>query len=522
MAANHSLDRAQPDHGAVPVSDVTASISQALAEGDPGRAAAFIEDNYMRLVMDGQISALQRWIDALPADLVRSRPRLSLAYAWATGYGGSGELLEQALRWVEAGLGDAPWLAEHGLPAWSRAATDNALRGELLALRAIMVSRRYESRRAIEYAQEAIWLLWPGQSADLLLHEPADDLPLQNLWLRVVVLTALGNAYHADGNVQAAEPIYREAIRISMGEGPQPVARFPMFAMSAATRLGQTLAHGGRLQEAEWVYRHALARLEAYGGESLLFTGEARIRLGELLLEEDHLEEGASDIRRGMDLCRRGGDFTGELAGYLALAYVDGLRGDFRAAGKAIDRAETAAGRDLGSYVRSLIAARRARLDLAGGDLQAAERWVRSLHEQRHKRLEFPRSVQESEDLVLARVRLAQGRAADADHILTEILSAAELAGRRGAAIEALALQALARAAEGDAAPALESLCRALEMAEPQGYVRTFLDEGEPMRRLLDALLARERSREELDSGSEPGCRIRYAASLLEWFSLTG
>jgi LuxR family maltose regulon positive regulatory protein len=520
-ADDPSQDRPEDDRSERPLLDLAETIGQAVRAGNAELAAGLIEQNYIRLIMDGRSAELLGWLETLPPELVRARSRLSLAHAWSLGYAGAGERLEQALRWVEGGLGDMPWLSEAGAASWARDAVDNAMRGELLALRAIMVSRRYESCRAIEYAQEAIWLLWPGQPADLLLHEPADRLPPQELWLRVVILIALGNAYCADGNVQAAEPIYREAIRLSMGEGARPVPRLPMFALVGATRLGQVLATRGRLHEAEWVYRHALAQARRLEGEPPLFSGETLIRLGGLLIEQDHLQQAASEVHSGLALCRRSGDVTGELAGHLAEGRLAYLLGDTRRAGEALERAAGLAGRDPDSYVRTRVDAVVARLDLWMGDLPAAERWALRLHEQRPKRRDFPRAIEEMEYLVLARIRLAQGRAADADCVLGQVLDAAEPAGRGGVAVEALALQALARAAEGDAEPARESLQRALALGGPEGYVRTFLDEGEPMRRLLEELVAREQSHPPQDRSraSEP---VQYAEDLLRRFGPAG
>jgi LuxR family maltose regulon positive regulatory protein len=510
-------DRQEDDRSDRPVPDLAETIGQAARAGDAELAAGLIEENYIRLIMDGRSAELQGWLEALPPELVRARPRLSLAYAWSLGYAGTGERLEKAFRWVENGLGDTPWVAEGGAASWTRDAADNAVRGELLALRAIMVSRRYESCRAIEYAQEAIWLLWPGQPADLLLHEPADRLPPHELWLRVVILIALGNAYRADGNVQSAEPIYREAIRLSMGEGARPVPRLPMFALVGATRLGQVLATRGRLHEAERVYRHALAQVQHVKGKLALFSGETLIRLGELLMEQDHLQQAASDVREGLALCLRAADVTGELAGRLAEGTLGSLLGDVRGARRSLARAAALAGRDPDSYVRMRVDAVVARLDLSMGDLPAAERWALGLYEQRPKRRDFPRAIEEMEDLVLARIRLAQGRAADADCVLGQVLSAAVPAGREGIAVQALALQALARAAEGDAEPARESLLRALAVGGLQGYVRTFLDEGEPMRRLLEELVARQRSHAAPDGGQASG-PAQYAEDLLRRF----
>jgi LuxR family maltose regulon positive regulatory protein len=87
--------------------------------------------------------------------------------------------------------------------------------------------------------------------------------------------------------------------------------------------------------------------------------------------------------------------------------------------------------------------------------------------------------------LTLARVLLAQGKPAVADVFLERLLQAAELAGRTGRVIEILALRALARQVYGDTPGALAALERSLTLAEPEGYVRTFVDEGVPMVRLL-------------------------------------
>jgi LuxR family maltose regulon positive regulatory protein len=242
------------------------------------------------------------------------------------------------------------------------------------------------------------------------------------------------------------------------------------------------------------------------------------IHQGELLMEQDSLELAESDIRRGLDYCSRAGDVTGELAGYLALAHLRRLRGDGDGARAAIEKADQIAGRETGSHVRAMIGASRAWVDLAGDNLPDAERWARSIQEQRPKRREFPRSVQEFEDLVLARIRLAQGRAADAECILEQVLYAAESAGRGGAVIQALALQALARSAVGDTGPALESLCRAVALGGPQGYARTFANEGEPMRSLLEALSAQEQATAGQNGGDRPGCRAPLVRSLLDRF----
>ena len=101
------------------------------------------------------------------------------------------------------------------------------------------------------------------------------------------------------------------------------------------------------------------------------------------------------------------------------------------------------------------------------------------------------------EYLTLARVRIAQGRddpngpyLKDALRLLERLLRDAEGKARMNSVIEILALWALASQAQGDYFGALTRLKRAVTLAEPEGYTRLFLDEGEPMLALLSKLLA--------------------------------
>jgi ATP/maltotriose-dependent transcriptional regulator MalT len=97
--------------------------------------------------------------------------------------------------------------------------------------------------------------------------------------------------------------------------------------------------------------------------------------------------------------------------------------------------------------------------------------------------------------LTSARLLLAQGRPDEALGLLEELREAAEEAGRTDDLIEILALQALALWAKNNKERAVGTLTQALALAEPEGYVRTFVDEGAAMGDLLSATVgARQRS----------------------------
>jgi LuxR family maltose regulon positive regulatory protein len=162
-------------------------------------------------------------------------------------------------------------------------------------------------------------------------------------------------------------------------------------------------------------------------------------------------------------------------------------------------------------------AALRARLLLARGDLEAATAWAaKSGLDPLDPQVDRP-GMREVEYITLARVLAAGGRRPEALDLLERLLRPAQVEDRRGAAIEILALQAVIFQAAGDARSAQARLERALLLAEPEGFVRSFLDEGEPMRRLL--LDCRAGLRKQPGAGAGEALRLLgYTARLLAAF----
>jgi LuxR family transcriptional regulator, maltose regulon positive regulatory protein len=137
----------------------------------------------------------------------------------------------------------------------------------------------------------------------------------------------------------------------------------------------------------------------------------------------------------------------------------------------------------------------RARLWAAQGRVDEALDWARERGLSAHDDLGY---LRECEHITLARVHIAAYERDHADRAMREamgllerLLHAAEAGGRTGSAIEILVLQALAHRTHGDIPAALMPLGRALTLAEPEGYVRIFVDEGPPMAHLLQAAAKR-------------------------------
>ena len=116
--------------------------------------------------------------------------------------------------------------------------------------------------------------------------------------------------------------------------------------------------------------------------------------------------------------------------------------------------------------------------------------------------------VHEYEHITLARMLLASGSAVQASGLLDRLLQAAEDGGRTGSMIEILVLQALANDVRGDMRAALVPFERALTLAEPEGYVRKFVDEGPRIAALLQAAAKR---------GIAPGYVQRLLADFIRY-----
>ena len=214
-------------------------------------------------------------------------------------------------------------------------------------------------------------------------------------------------------------------------------------------------------------------------GASDLYRG-----LSELLCEQGDLESAAQHLKTAQQVGEQAA-----LTGWphrlgVAQARLLAAQGDLSGALSLLEDAER-------QYVRNPlpdqpIAALKARVWLRRGQLSEALAWAREQGLSPDDDLHY---LRECEHLTLARVLIAryrsdrdEGSIRDARRLLDRLLQAAEAGGRTGSVIEILMLQALAQHAQGDTPAAITSLERALTLAEPEGYVRLFVDEGEPMR----------------------------------------
>jgi LuxR family maltose regulon positive regulatory protein len=236
------------------------------------------------------------------------------------------------------------------------------------------------------------------------------------------------------------------------------------------------------------------------------------VGLAEVAYQRNELGSALDNAERGIALCRSFVYTMPLAAGLATLAWIRQAGDDTAGALDAMDEAMRATpGPPPG--LLNLIPARRARLLLGQGDLTAAARWTQEndLNED-----DEPDYAREPGYLVLARVLLAQDRLGPALTLLDRLYAAAAAQDRVGSLIEIGALRALALAASGQDADAVDALAGALTLACPQGYVGVFADEGPPMAALLARLIAAQRSGSGFGAVAEVplGCLARLQRAL--------
>ena len=455
---------------------LSGAVEHALAAEDFDRAAGLIEEEagVRRRYVDA--SLLLSWLGMLPDRLVRHRPQLCLLYAWALVHSGELEDAELRLRDTEAALqlGD-------GASRVRLSDEERTMLGEISIVRARIAAMRVNAPLTTELSNQALDLL------------PEDDLHL-----RGDVALDLGHAYCSVGDLAAASEAFARAAANGRAADDLRTALFGL-RYQASLEISR-----GRLRKAEDLLLDGLRLAERRPEGVPSVAGIIHTGMGELLYERGELDEARRLLETGIELGRRSGEAKILVYGHVNLARVLMARGDAEGAHSLI----LEAGRLTPRW--PLIWAWQARFNLAQGDVQSAARWARE-YGATQDYLSYPRHF---ERITMARVLLAERRTDEALDSLRRMYENAVSEGRMAHAIELLALLALASGRQGATEAALGHLQSALTIAEPEGFVRLFIDEGPPMAALLERLI-----RDPQNDGSYAVTPDGYAGKLLERFA---
>jgi LuxR family maltose regulon positive regulatory protein len=445
------------------------AIGHALSAPDHGLAARLIGTGSREAWSRGEVPTVLRWLEALPAEAKRRWPRLALQHAMALALTGRPDGAEDLLDGVEREVDPT---GEEG----------RFLSGFASAVRSWCARLRGETPSAIKLARRALSLL-----------------PEEEGGLRAFAAVVLGDTLWTTGDLASAGEALAEATRVGRSAG------HVYSTLSAMTLQVRVQAERGRLREADETLDRALRFVEEQGVERLPAAGAIHIMMGALLYERDDLDGAERSLETGTGMAELTGNVTDLVWGYVNLSRVKRTRGDGRGALETARRADRVA-RDYGADLEiATAAAWMVRLRMTRGDLAEAAAIEHKLAADAEGG-----AARVLHRITSARLLHAQGRHREALHLLDGPREAAEADGRARELTEILSLRALARWASNEKERAVGTLAEALALAAPEGYVRTFVDEGQPMYTLLSELLETRRR-----GGPDPSVPPHYLRRLL-------
>ncbi len=415
------------------------AIHHALDGADWKAATNLILSLSSSLMKRGEVITLLWWFQRFPVEVIRANPRLCQEQSWAL-------ILTEQFEAAESIM----TLAAQGAPTLGDRETH--FRGGLATARAHIARARGNMPHVIEYSEQALALL------------PQDDLGS-----RSIVALNLGITQWYRGNLVEAEKALREAERAGR------LSRNDYAHWAALVFLGRIQVAHGHLHKGIEFCRQVIEQ----GGTSMI-VGPAHYDVGRLLYEWNDLAAAAGHLQQGIELSERGGSVEFQIGGYGSLALVKQAQGETAAAKALVDKvSQLLQTVDIPAPTRVNSTVWCALVMLAQGEAATAARMLAPFSR--------PEEVRSMVDYLLllyaqAVVYLAQGQRAEAAERLGALQHMAGSLGWHSMLVRAHALHAV-MASTQEAARA--ALTEALTLAEPEGYIRTFVDLGEPMQLLL-------------------------------------
>ena len=447
------------------------AIYHALLADDFQHVAYLAEFMWRAMTVRYQSLTWLGWVKKIPENYVQASPVLSVGYAWALLDAGEMEAAELRLQDAER------WLSKINNPderPSGMVVVDETefktLPRTLANARAYLAQTMEKPSDAIRYAQEAL---------DLLV---GDDY-----FERGLAYLLLGFAHWSNGDLDTAYQAVSDAV-VNM----RRAENLP-FTVSFTSYLADILTAQGLLNKAVKKYSLLLNAILDSGKPVIPEVAVLHLGLSELFIEQGDIEAAKSHFAQA--------EVMGELPAFppwhrhwsLAQAGIKSAEHDLEGVIDILNDAERLSYRHPFPNVRP-VSAMKIRTKLAQGRLDTAWRWVEDQGFSVGASLSYMR---EFEHITFVRVLIAQykndhdqNKVENAKKLLHRLLEKAEQGKRVGSMIEVLNLLALLHAAEGDNSVALQFLKRSLQLAEPEKYVRVFVDEGKPMALLLQEALS--------------------------------
>jgi LuxR family maltose regulon positive regulatory protein len=417
------------------------AFHHAIAAQDIGRADRLIEGKGMPLHFRGAAVPILNWLKSLPTTVLDAWPRLWTVYAsvaLVTGHITGAEEKLQAAELARQAATAAPQPDE----------MRQDLVGRIAAIRATAAASQNQVEAIITHSQRALAHLHPN-----------------NLAFRTSTIWKLGYAYHLQGDRAAAGRAYREVIATGEASGNR------VFTLMASIGLGHLQELDTQLHLAAQSNRRIL---ELVGEQALPVVGVTYLGLARIHYQWNDLVAAEQYLQQGLVLAQQIENKAQFVSGEILQARLQLAQGNVTGAAARLAAVESLARRpELLYQLPELLTTQVVTLLRQGHVADAAQ-------------------LAQGHNLAIAqaRVHLVQGRTAAALALVAAFRQQMEVKGWADERLKALVLQALAYQAQGEKDAAMQLLNEALTLAEPEGFLRLFVDEGAPMAQLLQRVQA--------------------------------
>jgi LuxR family transcriptional regulator, maltose regulon positive regulatory protein len=430
------------------------AIPHLLAVGALAQAADLLARLAEPLLLRGEVATLRHWLHALPDALIQARQPLMQARIFAQLVTGQIATLDADIQRFAAVPAPALALAVNapalptapaptGLP-WLRDST-----AALHMLAAILQDADPPIQRRLQQLLTA-----PDDHP-----QTADQFPL----------LYHGFAHWANGDVERARTALTQAARTYRRSGDVHGEVF------VTALLAEITIQEGALHQAAQLYATARQLLDRAEGSGAAVAGPPAIGMGNLYYEWNDLDRARPLIAHGLQQATYGGRVDLVLSGLIARARLQHATGDIAGANATHTEVVQAARATQTPRLIAYAEAQQAAHWLNQGRHAAALEWARRQRMALDDEIGY---LRELEYVTFARVLALQGAYDNALYLLDRLQAQTSAAGRMGQTIVVLLATALVQQARGDTTHACAAVLQALILAEPGGYLRTFVDAG--------------------------------------------
>lgn len=441
--------------------DLSEAVHHALAGEDLKIASRLIEKGALTALENSNFRFILDSVELLPESILLNSPWLYIYHAWALLLTGHVEAAKPKLENIDSLL---------AMISKDEEIQQREFYGNIAGLKMIYASWNRDHGKLPEYSDQV-----------------REYLP-ENSWIRGLCAIMMGGYYWGNGNLDAAIDVFAESVSAGEACGNK------MISVSGACNQADTLELAGRLDQALNLFQNTftLARLD---GRVLPVTNYIHIGIARINYELNKLDQAEHHLLEAVKLGQQMADGRAEKIVYGLLAKVQIAKGDFDKADVSIRNAELAVPYFEVDY------------DLRGADhpqvwlwlkkkkFNELESWLKenttAIEEITHFKTKFTLTKHARVLIALYRDKGDKHYLREALELLDCLLDLADINGWGSKVIEVLALQAVALQEAGDSELAQTKLEQVLSLAEAEGFMRTFVDEGPPMAHLLYEALNR-------------------------------